>query len=72
MTTHAEPTAPGVSVDPLSVHTPDTLSHVNAPVPDPPDTDTVNGSPNTASVVVPVNGDCDDADPYVHPGAWRP
>ena len=59
LTTHAEPTAPGVNVDPLRVHTPDTLSHVNAPVPDPPDTDNANGSPKTASVVVTVSDDCD-------------
>ncbi len=59
LTTHDDPTEPGVNVEPVSVHTPDTLSHVSAPVPEPPEADSVNGSPYVASVVGMVSDDCD-------------
>ena len=59
LTTHEDPTVLGVNVEALSVHVPDTLSHVSAPVPEPPDADSVNGSPYVASVVVIVSDDCD-------------
>lgn len=54
-----DPTDPGVNADPFSEHVPETRSHVNDPVPVPPEAANDSVWPYVASVVVIVRADCD-------------
>jgi hypothetical protein len=58
LTTHEEPTAPGVSVEPFSEQVPDTKVNVTAPPPDPPVVESVRGAPYEAVVVEMESADC--------------